>query len=50
LSLLWRVIALESLALTSVFVIFAIVLLLAAVALHVLERAGQPEKFGSLPL
>jgi len=50
LSLLWRVIALESRALASVFVIFAIVLLLAAVALHVLERANQPEKFGSLPL
>jgi voltage-gated potassium channel len=48
-SLLWRVISLESRALASVFVIFLIVLLLAAVALHVLERAGQPEQFGSLP-
>lgn len=50
LSLLWRVIALESRSLASVFVIFLIVLLLAAVALHVLERADQPEQFGSLPL
>jgi voltage-gated potassium channel len=49
-SLLWRVISLESRALTSVFAIFFIVLLLAAVALFVLERAGQPEQFGSLPL
>lgn len=50
LDLLWRVIALESRALLSVFVIFLIVLLLAAVAVHVLERAHQPEQFGSLPL
>jgi len=50
LSLLWRVISLESRALASVFAIFLIVLLLAAVALHVLERAEQPEQFGSLPL
>ena len=50
LSLLWRVISLESRALASVFVIFLIVLLLAAVALYVLERADQPEQFGSLPL
>ena len=49
LSLLWRVISLESRALASVFVIFLIVLLLAAVALYVLERADQPEQFGSLP-
>jgi len=48
LSLLWRVISLESRALASVFVIFLIVLLLAAVALYVLERADQPEQFGSL--
>jgi voltage-gated potassium channel len=33
-----------------VFAIFLIVLLLAAVALYVLERAAQPEQFGSLPL
>ena len=50
LSLLWRVIALESRALASVFVIFLIVLLLAAVALHVIEGVEQPEQFGSLPL
>lgn len=50
LSLLWRVISLESRALASVFAIFLIVLLLAAVALYVLERAAQPEQFGSLPL
>jgi voltage-gated potassium channel len=50
LSLLWRVISLESRALASVFIIFLIVLLFAAVALHVLERAGQPDRFGSLPL
>jgi voltage-gated potassium channel len=49
LSLLWRVISLESRALASVLVIFLIVLVLAAVALHVIERAGQPEQFGSLP-
>jgi voltage-gated potassium channel len=50
LTLLWRVISLESRALASVFVIFLIVLLLAAVALHILEGAEQPEQFGSLPL
>ena len=50
LALLWRVIALESRALASVFAIFLIVLLLAAVALHILERAEQPEQFGSLPM
>lgn len=50
LALLWRVISLESRALASVFAIFLIVLLLAAVALYILERAEQPEQFGSLPL
>jgi len=49
LSLFLRVILLESRALASVVVIFLIVLLLAAVALHVIEGAGQPEQFGSLP-
>jgi voltage-gated potassium channel len=49
LSLLGRVIELEARPLASVFVIFLIVLLLSAVALYVLERAGQPERFGSLP-
>ena len=50
LALLGRVISLESRSLASVFAIFLIVLLLAAVALYVLERAAQPEQFGSLPL
>ena len=50
LSLFLRVILLESRALASVVVIFLIVLLLAAVALHVIEGTGQPEQFGSLPL
>jgi voltage-gated potassium channel len=48
LSLLGRVIAQEARPLASVFVIFLIVLVLSAVALYVLERAGQPERFGSL--
>jgi voltage-gated potassium channel len=49
LSLLGRVIEQEARPLASVFVIFLIVLLLSAVALYVLERASQPEQFGSLP-
>ena len=49
LSLLGRVIEQEARPLASVFVIFLIVLLLSAVALYLLERAGQPERFGSLP-
>ena len=49
-SLLGRVVALEARPLASVLVIFLIVILLAGAALHVLERAGQPDKFGSLPL
>jgi len=49
-SLLGRVIALEARPLASVLVIFLIVILLAGAALHVLERAAQPERFGSLPL
>jgi len=49
LSLLGRVISLESRALASVFVIFLIILLLAAVALHLIEGRVQPEQFGSLP-
>jgi len=49
LSLLGRVVEQEARPLASVFVIFIIVLLLSAVALYVLERAGQPERFGSLP-
>jgi voltage-gated potassium channel len=43
------VIALEAKALISVLVIFLIILFLAGVALHVLERGAQPGKFGTLP-
>ncbi len=49
LSLLWHVIEQEARPLASVFVIFLIVLLLSAVALYLVERAGQPEQFGSVP-
>ena len=49
LSLLGRVIELEARPLASVFVLFLIILMLSAVALYVLERAGQPDHFGSLP-
>ena len=50
LSLLGRIIKLEARPLASVLIIFLIVLMLAAVALHLLERAGQPDRFGSLPM
>jgi voltage-gated potassium channel len=49
LALLGRVVAQEARPLTSVLVLFLIILFLAAVALHVLERDSQPDKFGSLP-
>lgn len=49
-ALLGRVISLEARPLASVLVIFVIVLVLAATALHILERGGQPQRFGSLPL
>lgn len=49
LSLLGRVIEQEARPLASVCVLFLIVLLLAAVALYVLEGASQPSRFGSLP-
>jgi voltage-gated potassium channel len=49
-SLLGRVIALEARSLASALFIFLIVTLLSGVALHVLERAGQPQHFGNLPL
>jgi voltage-gated potassium channel len=49
LSLLGRVVEQEARPLASVFVLFLIILLLSAVALHVLERTGQPERFGTLP-
>lgn len=50
LSLLGRIIKLEARPLASVFVIFLIVLLLAGVALHLIEGPRQPDKFGNLPL
>jgi voltage-gated potassium channel len=50
LSLLGRIFTLEARPLASVFIIFLMVLLLAGVALYLLERAGQPDQFGSLPL
>lgn len=50
LSMLGRIVKMEARPLASVFITFLIVLLLAGVALHLLERAGQPERFGSLPL
>ena len=49
LSLLGRIVRLEARPLASVFIIFLIVLLLSSVALYSLERASQPEQFGSLP-
>jgi voltage-gated potassium channel len=49
LSLLGRVLVLEAKPLASVMVIFLVILFLAAVALHVLERDVQPDKFGDLP-
>lgn len=50
LSIVGRVLQQEARPLASGFVIFVIILVLASVALHVLERAGQPKQFGSLPL
>ncbi|HZQ11631.1 MAG TPA: cyclic nucleotide-gated ion channel [Pseudolabrys sp.] len=50
LGMLGRVLALEARALASVVVIFLTILILASVALHVLEGAQQPRQFGSLPL
>jgi voltage-gated potassium channel len=46
---LGRVFVLEAKALASVLVLFLIVLFLASAAMHVLERDGQPEAFGTLP-
>jgi len=48
-SLLGRVIAVEARALASVFALFLIILLLAGVALHVIEGQIQPAQFGTLP-
>jgi voltage-gated potassium channel len=50
LSMLGRIVKMEARPLASVFILFLIVLLLAGVALHLLERTEQPERFGSLPL
>lgn len=50
LAMLGRVIRQEARALASGFIIFLIILMLASVALYVLESPGQPNKFGSLPL
>jgi voltage-gated potassium channel len=50
LSMLLRIVRLEVRPLASVFIIFLMVLLLAGVTLHLLERAGQPDTFGSLPM
>ncbi len=50
LAVLGRVLALEARALGSVIVIFLTILILASVALYVLEAPGQPRQFGSLPL
>ena len=50
LAMLGRVLKQEARPLASGFVIFLIILMLASVALHVLERASQPKAFGSLPL
>lgn len=44
-----RVISNERATLSSVLIIFIIVLVVAATATHLFERDGQPELFGSLP-
>jgi len=44
-----RVFVLEAKPLASVLVLFLIVLFLASAAMHVIERHGQPEAFGTLP-
>jgi len=46
---LGRVFVLEAKPLASVLVLFLIVLFLASAAMHVIERQGQPEAFGTLP-
>jgi voltage-gated potassium channel len=50
LAMLGRVLALEARPLATVFVIFLTILLLASVALYVLEGGSQPGQFGSVPL
>jgi voltage-gated potassium channel len=44
-----RVLVLEARPLASVLFIFLSLLFLAGVSMHLLERSGQPETFGSLP-
>jgi voltage-gated potassium channel len=46
---LGRVFVREAKALASVLVLFLIVLFLSSAAVHVVERSGQPESFGTLP-
>ena len=50
LSMLGRVLRQEARPLASGFIIFVIILMLASVALYVLERGAQPKTFGSMPL
>ena len=44
-----RVISNERATLTSVVVIFVMVLIVSATGVHIMERAGQPRQFGTLP-
>lgn len=44
-----RVISNERAPITSVLIVFAILLISAATGAHIAERAGQPQQFGSLP-
>jgi voltage-gated potassium channel len=46
---LGRVISNERAPITSVLIVFAILLMSAATGAHMLERQGQPQAFGSLP-
>ena len=48
-SILFRVVSNERAAIASVLILFAILLMLAATAAHMLERVKQPDLFGSLP-
>ncbi len=49
LSLLGRVMSVEARSLASVLALFLMILLFAAVALHVVEGGAQPKQFGTLP-
>jgi voltage-gated potassium channel len=44
-----RVFVLEAKPLASVFALFLIVLFLSSAAMHVIERGGQPDAFGTMP-